>query len=247
MAQKKNPHDGHRARMYNKILSQADVLADHELLEVLLYFALPRVDTNPIAHDILDSCGTLEKVFSSTAEELTCISGVGKRTAELIIAAGKIFRRMEKEKEKPKPRVYNYAKYKEILKQEFKDDFMHEKFIVFLLDSDYTLKNKLVFSDSDVNSVKGDIPKIVKSLALTGPRFALIAHNHPSGNPMPSERDDFSTKKFFVLCQMHNIALIDHVIVGNGDTYSYREDGRLMYISSHCNLDDLILQSKNDD
>lgn len=79
MDAKFNPHLGHRARMTEKVLNNPTVLADHELLEVLLYGTLPRIDTNPLAHKLLEVFGSLENLFSADMKELMVVKGVGEK------------------------------------------------------------------------------------------------------------------------------------------------------------------------
>ena len=75
-------HEGHRARMRTKLMESGErVFADHELLEVLLYYAIPRRDTNELAHRLLEQFGSLQGVLSASAQELACVKGVGEYAA----------------------------------------------------------------------------------------------------------------------------------------------------------------------
>ena len=88
-----NLHKGHRKRMKDKA-DGCSALYDHEILELLLFTAQPRVNTNPAAHALLDRFGTLKGVFSASTEELKTVKGIGDSSANLIRVVGEISRRM---------------------------------------------------------------------------------------------------------------------------------------------------------
>ena len=94
-------HEGHRARMKKKLLENGErSLADHELLEVLLYYAIPRRDTNELAHRLLKQFGSLRGVLSAPVQELACVSGVGQQAALLLGMVQMLCRRAaQREKE----------------------------------------------------------------------------------------------------------------------------------------------------
>ena len=93
-------HAGHRDRMYDKLLNSPDSLSEHEYLEVLLFSFIPRKNTNPIAHKLLRTFGSLSGVFNASAKELMTVDGIGKSVATKIVAVGKIFQRVKDKKEK---------------------------------------------------------------------------------------------------------------------------------------------------
>ena len=90
-----NIHAGHRERLNQKLLSNCSVLNDHELLEALLFCAIPRVDTNPLAHKLIKEFGSVQNVFNADPKQLVRVDGVGKKTASLIVCVGEIYRRIK--------------------------------------------------------------------------------------------------------------------------------------------------------
>ncbi|MBE5756346.1 MAG: hypothetical protein E7342_00960 [Clostridiales bacterium] len=234
-------HNGHRARMCERLFKNPNSFSDHELLEVLLYSVIKRRNTNDIAHKLLRTFGTLENLFEADAKSITLVSGVGDATAREIKVVGQILKKL-KDKPIKKPELFSFANKKESIIAEFKGE-INEKFIMYLLNDKHELVSKLDFKDHNPSSVSADIPEIVKAIALNSPYFAIIAHNHPSKNLTPTEADDFTTGKLNVICSMHGVNLVDHIIVSDDDAYSYFISGRMGYIRKYFNFDRLV--SKN--
>ncbi len=221
-----NVHKGHRERTIKKFLESADSFSEHEVLEVLLFFAMPRVDTNPLAHRLIQMFGSLDGVFNATAEQLTSVNGVGEKIATQILLISQIVKRISKGKGKQDVYLFNFAKTKEYLVEIFKG-LRHEKFVVLLLNKKFKLIANVEFSNDTVHSVKAEVPDFVKAINIHKPAFAIIAHNHPSGNVLPSEQDDFTTKKLNVIFELHDVNLFDHVIVCGEMAYSYNQERRI--------------------
>lgn len=232
-------HTGHRERMINRFLANPDVLPEHELLEILLFGAMPRKDTNPLAHRILRAFGDLKAVFNASVSDLMSIEGVGKRIATEISVIGKIFRIIENKKQTESEYWTSfYTVKKEIVK--LFNTFVDEQFIIVLLTAKMKKIVHLSFEDKNKSSVTADIPEIVQMFAVHKPKCAIVAHNHPSGNSSPSEADDFTTKKLFMLCQLHGVDLLDHVIVTNNDVFSYERSGLLDEIKEQCDFKKIL-------
>ena len=240
MGQGKNLHEGHRARMMEKFINYPDALSEHELLEVLLFGVIPRVDTNGIAHRILNAFGTLSAVFNASVKALMTVQGVGKNTATHIFAVGKIMQKVidgSKAKE-DRPMFSLHENSQEIL-QDFVG-LQGEKFIIYFMDKKYRKITKLDFEQGSIYKVSLDVPEIANAIALHKPRFAMIAHNHPSGSLLPSPNDDRATQRIHLICAMHNVELVDHVIVAKGKIFSYYHDGNLGEIKEKANLEKLL-------
>jgi DNA repair protein RadC len=240
MKTKSNLHEGHRARLKVKFLENPSIVSDHELLEVLLYGALPRVDTNEIAHRLLKVFGSLSGVFSATEKELTCIEGVGKSAATAIMVVGKVAERLIKERANTKTkRMFSFYENKEEIIADL-GGLYEEKVIIYLLDDKYRKISSIVFEDRERFSVKLDIPELAKAVAIHKPKFAIVAHNHPSGMLEPSGDDDFTTQRLCLLCSVHGVTLIDHVIVAGNAAFSYRQSGRLQPLLEKADIHKLL-------
>ncbi len=232
-------HAGHRERIYNKFVNNADAFADHELLELMLFYFIPRKNTNDIAHRLLRAFGTIDKVFSATTAELMAVDGVGEKTACAIALNGR-FLKVLKEKENKKPIMYSAGSVKAVLFKEFNNE-PFETFKLYLLNRRYKLITVIEFCDKERDKVSADIPEIANAFALHKPSFAIIAHNHPSGNSEPSQMDDITTKKINLLCSAHGVRLADHFIVSTDEEiYSYNSSGRLDKIRKVADLNYIL-------
>lgn len=240
MKQQENIHSGHRQRMTEKLLKSPDTLNDHELLEILLYSFIQRKDTNAIAHKLIRTFGSLKNVFSADAKALMLVDGIGETVASKLVLLSKINDSIKNQvvNEKERKAIFSFYSYKDELVRDFKG-LKQEQFIINLLDKKYKSITKLDFFDNNKNKVEADIPEITYALAITKPAFAIIAHNHPSGNVEPSELDDTTTAKINLMCSMHKVTLIDHVIVSDNDAFSYHVSGRLQHIRDQYNFNNI--------
>jgi len=245
MDAKENLHAGHRERMIDKFLSNSDSFLDHELLEIFLYTAIPRIDTNPIAHKLLRSFGSLDKLFDAKPEQIMSVKGVGKKTAYQIYLVGKICKKIKfLENKIDNQAYYSFAKYKDkIIK--FFENLEVEQFVIILLNKKYKEITKLCFIDHERHKVTASIPEIAQAFALNKPTYAIIAHNHLSGSLEPSSEDDFATGKLNILCNVHGVSLIDHVVVAGKDAISYYLENRLEPIKQKFNVGKLLSGEEN--
>ncbi len=239
METKENLHGGHRQRLLNKFLASRELLADHELLECLLFLVIPRQDTNPLAHRLIKAFGGLRGVFTASKKELTAIKGVGDKTAEMLMLVGGIFERSFKQVVAP-PRLNTPEKIKNLLAPEFKGQPNESSVLVFL-DKDYKRIFQLSYGDMKKLEVAIDLNEIVNAFANLNPAYLILAHNHTVGSCFPSKSDDKTTKRIEILCQVHGVTLLEHAIfMGEQGFYSYREEKRLNAIRNQIDLDKLL-------
>lgn len=237
----KDIHKGHRERIINKFINNFEGFSDHELLEIMLFPVVPRKDTNALAHRILRIFGDLPGVFRATPKELMTVSGVGERVASHISVTGRIFEaiRQKENRQGVVKRFYNFSESRKNLAEYF-DGLAEERLIILLLDGKYKCLTQLVYDNGGADEVSGDAPEIAKAVALYKPRFALVAHNHPSGCSTPSSADDFSTKKLNAILSMHGVTLTDHIIIGRDEAFSYHVSGRMQYIKDCSDSENLF-------
>ncbi len=221
----KNIHSGHRQRMTERFLKYPDSLSEHELLEIMLYPALPRKDTNPLAHKLLSLFGSLENVLRAEDEVLKSVDGVGEKVCAMLKlyarAADIIGEKKSEQKEK-----FVYLKMKEKLINEL-GALKEEKFFLYLLDEKSTILTKLSFCTGLKDEVLIDPKELAKSIVVLRPKRAVAIHNHLSGNPSPSCKDDETTEKLYKLLALHGVELSDHVIVSGGRAFSYHYSDKL--------------------
>ncbi len=233
-------HDGHRERLINKFIEFPDSFSDHELLEVFLFTVLPRKDTNEIAHRLIQAFGNIKKVFSATAEQLMTVKGVGKAVAAQIVLHGKLMNKIGKLSQSYGGKQFtSLEKTKNEIISLF-NGVKGEKFFFFLLNESFESVFRLEYLGKTDQAVFADTTEIARAMSVHKAKFALMAHNHPSGNESPSEADDLATRKFYIVCEVHGISLVDHIIVAGQKVYSYFADGRLNFIKEKVNLDRII-------
>ena len=223
-------HSGHRERLVKKFTEFPDSFSDHELLEMFLFPLFPRKDTNEIAHRLIKSFGSIKNVFNATAEQLKTVNGVGEKTAAYIVLYGKMFR---KTVNVPQKQVLNpFTSFENTKREMFAlfDGQKTEKFYFFLLNGNYEVVFQMEYQGNDDYSVFADTAEIAKTISVHKAKFAIMAHNHPSGSVSPSDADDEATRKFYILCKLHGVNLVDHIIVAKDNLFSYFSDGKINLI-----------------
>lgn len=219
-------HEGHRKTVKKKFIENGlDVFQPHEALELYLYYAIPRKDTNPLAHRLLERFMTISGVCDAPIDELMNDFGLTENTAVLL----KLLPQMS--------RLYNESKLLDdnIIQLDTVGELIKTKFIgrieevVVLLLGD--AKGKIIFFDviakGSVNSSDMPIRKIVDISIRHNAKLAFIAHNHPSGNALPSKSDIETTKIIYSTLKAVGVRLYDHFVVTDDDYVSFRESGMI--------------------
>ncbi len=222
-------------------LKQTDALPDHELLEMLLYNAIPRKNTNETAHLLLAKYGNLANVFNASVEDLADVEGIGDSTASYLHIVGLLLKRYAPQREQTI--VYDRTKFPAYLKDRYRG-LQYEQLDVFLLDNTYRVKGIQTFSNASADSIVID-PKLVTKALLNSNAFAaVLAHNHPDGSTTPSDMDDRFTKQCQLVCSINNIRLLDHFVVGGERVFSYLADGRMFEINRNYSVDRVLDENK---
>lgn len=218
-------HNGHRERVKNKFLLEGlDRFEPHAVLELLLYFAIPLKDTNPIGHALLSKFGSLSGVFDAPYEELIQVEGVGKSAATLIKLIPQMCRRYQENLDQDKTRIFSYNEAGRLLTSKFvgRSD---EVVVLMLLDSKSRMIYCEVVNEGSATTANIYIKKIVKLAVQYNAVYAILSHNHPSGNCMPSKQDLNTTQWIHEALQTVEVNLIDHVIVSGNDFISIAKSG----------------------
>lgn len=220
-------HDGHRQRKKEQFrMHGLDAFADHEVLELLLYYAIPRRDTNPVAHRLMERFGSLDGVFSATVEELEEVEGMGKNAATLLALWMPLYRRV-RTKPKAKETVLNST---EQAGQYFMDLFFgmrREELYEACLDAKGKLLACCRIAEGGVDAVNISTRRLVENALKCGASAVILAHNHPSGIALPSPDDNTTTLALWDALRAVGIPLIDHIIVADEDYVSLHDNGLL--------------------
>lgn len=220
-----NLHEGHRARMMRKLASGASVLTDCELLEIALYQAIPRANTNPLAHELLARFGNLQAVLSAPPEELILVRGMGEKSVQVLLVMGEMIRRAAK-KEISVPKKFSFDSVKDFFLTFFADK-KNEEFVVMFIDKKDAITKTSVTARGDINGVAVNLTELSKEIGLAQPYALIVAHNHPSGMPYPSAADDDLTMKINFMLDLAGVRFYDHIVVAGKNYYSYRVEGRM--------------------
>lgn len=223
-----NCHKGHREHVRNRFMTGGlEVFAAHEILELLLFYSIPQKDTNPLAHRLMDTYGSLFGVLSSPAEDLQAIDGVGERTAVLLSLVFQVARWIRLEQ--MNQTGVNFL-CRESAAQYCKEMFYgqrNEAAYELCLNQRGNLIIRHCMANGNIVSVSTDIRLLVKNAVLSHAESILLAHNHPGGDATPSQEDFAATRYIEEALEKVHIRLHDHIIVGENDVVSMREMGYL--------------------
>ena len=232
--EEKDIHKEHRKRLRERFDKDPGGFTKHELLELLLFYAIPRRNVNPVAHKLLAKYGSVKNVLRADGKDLAEVDGIGESAATYLNLIGKLLDVVADEKQ-DETKIYRFDDIKIYLLNLFKAATA-EQFCAIYLSKNERILFKEVYTDNDKNGVSVDMIPFSRSFSNVKPYAVVIAHNHPSGNPAPSVRDDTATEKLAMLFSLNNVRLYDYLIVGATDVFSYRMDGRLDKIIRSANL-----------
>ena len=216
---KKYPHADHRQRV-RKAFRESDFenLPDRAVLEFLLFYAIPRRDTNPIAASLLERYGSLEAVLEAPYEELMQTPGMGESSALLLSLLPDISSRI-KGQNKPVKAIFEKEEAKKYIYNLFKNSEKEEFYIICLNAVGVAVSCKKL-AEGDENTVRVDKRKILETAFEADADSVIIAHNHPGGEAAPSAGDIELTKETARLLAETGIKLSDHIIVGDDSLLS---------------------------
>lgn len=210
-------HGGHRERMRERLeKAGAESLADHELLEMLLYYAQPRRDTNETAHALIEECGSLTSVLESPAERLCRVPFVKENTSAYLRLLGELARRYTVQKLQPAnaPMQQAYDTPDKIASYLF-PRFLGQKterMLALLFDASMHLLDCFTVGQGSINSVSVTVRAVAQRAYQRDAAFVALAHNHPGGAAMPSAEDIRLTRDFESALSLVDIPLVEHFI-----------------------------------
>ncbi len=223
----KSLHGGHRQRVKEQFLKNGlDAFAPHVVLELLLYYAIPLKDTNPLAHELLRRFGSLSGVFDAPMEELLKVDGIGRSAATLLKLIPPLCRRYQEDLDGDKLFIYNFDDAGEYLAKKFIGR-QNEAVFLLLLDSRMHIQYCDVVSEGSATAANIYIKKIARTAMEYNSVYAILAHNHPSGDCLPSSQDIDTTRWLHSALQTLEVKMIDHIIVSGNNYLSMAKSGFL--------------------
>ncbi|MBR2647117.1 MAG: hypothetical protein IKD47_06145 [Clostridia bacterium] len=226
-------HEGHRKRIIQKLESGA--LQQHELLEVLLFNAVPRRNTNDLAHRLLAEFGTIKGIFSASMQQLQRVAGVGENVAAYLYCVGRFIDDFLALEEEVYPKTFDRDSFLPFVKRAYAA-LKREVVDAYLLDHDGNIFMRKRFENDSMYSVKFAPEELARVLSLGEPAGLVLVHNHPFGKADSSETDDAMTTNCQLICSMQNVLLCDHVIYAPDGVYSYYLSGKLKKISEKYSI-----------
>ncbi|MEG2010144.1 MAG: DNA repair protein RadC, partial [Oscillospiraceae bacterium] len=203
-------HDGHRDRMKKRFMEQGlDGFDDHNVLELLLFYSMPRCDTNPLAHELLEEFGSLEGVFEAPADELSKITGIGEGSVTLLRLIPEVGRRYIIDKNKSDDILDSTAKAGAYLVPRYMFE-RDEVVYVICLDAKYKILCCKELFRGVVNTAEVSIRKIAELALGKNASSVILSHNHTSGIALPSLEDEMTTKRIKTVLEAMGITLADH-------------------------------------
>lgn len=222
-------HDGHRLRMKERFRnSSIDDFADHEIIELLLFFGIPFANTNEIAHRLLNKFGSISGIFDASYYELIKVKGISEHTATLIKLIPELSRKYSEDKLRDK-KVYPDARacFETVLTHYIGTVSEHVE--VFLFDHaghliDHTTLQEGTLSEGSLN------PEVLGEIIFSANAASfLLAHNHPSGTLIPSDEDLSVTREIYRLFKSLNKYMMGHILVCDNNCMDILDAALEMY------------------
>lgn len=227
MAAPNHPHGGHRQRMKDKFLTNGlDAFHDVNVLEMVLYYAVPQKDTNPMAHHLLNEFGSLAGVFDASVEDLENRGNLTRNAATLLKLIPAVARRQQISKATFETILNTTQRCGDYLVPFF---FSETEEVVYLLGLDAKCKalGCVKLFSGTVNYANLSVRRVVETALNMKATSVVLAHNHTSGIAVPSQEDIQTTKAVAHALDLLGILLVDHIVVADGDYVSMAESGLL--------------------
>lgn len=223
-------HDGHRRRLKERLIKEGlDGFAPHNVMELLLFFAIPQKDTNELAHTLIDQFGSFSGALDASMEDLCSIKGVGANTAILLKLIPAISRYYLNDSSKPGTALVNAEQISSYLLPKFVGRTTEQVYLLCLNNKGNVVFGDFVF-EGVLNAALIDIRRILETALRCRAASVILAHNHPHGFVLPSNADVTATKSISSALATANIHLVDHFIFAGNEYLSMREAGHLNFV-----------------
>jgi len=226
---KPNPHQFHRMGLKKRYLAEGlDSFADHQVLEMLLFYGIPYKDTNLLAHKLLERYGSLSAVLEADPHDLARLPGMGEHSAVLLTLIPRLAARYQKDKWGSKPLLdttealgaYGVGLF---------TGHAREVFYLLCLNAQNRLINAVLLNEGTVGGVAVYIRAVVEEAIRNKAKNVVLMHNHPGGRLTPSSSDMELTRQIVAALRNIKIPVLDHIIVANNHYLSFSEKKLLDY------------------
>lgn len=217
-------HTGHRDRLRARFLNAPDSLPDYELLELLLFMAIPRKDVKPIAKKLIDRFKNLNGVLNASLNDLQGVEGVSHNSAIAIRAIRAAGLRLLKQNVMERPILSSWERLLDYCQAAMANE-QNEHFRLIFLNK----RNEVIADEVQQTGTVDHTPayprEIVRRALELGATALIMVHNHPSGDPTPSDADIQMTKVVINAAQPFDIIVHDHLIISRNGTTSFKSEG----------------------
>ncbi len=214
--------DGHRERLKQRFLREGlRGFEEHQILELLLFFGIPRKDTNEMAHALLNRFWNLPGVLKASYDELIKVKGITANAAVLIRFSGSLIREYY-DRDLPKDMILDTPdKIGEYVLPKFLGE-QNERVLVVCMDNKCKVLSCAFVSEGSINATEISVRRILEQAITSHATAVVIAHNHPSGFALPSAEDQASTRTIAQVLDVAGIRLVDHLVIAEDDFVSMR-------------------------
>lgn len=218
-------HDGHRKRLKARFMKTGlDDFEPHNILELLLFYSVPRKDTNPLAHRLVNRFGSLSGVFDAGPEELMKVDGITENTAVLISMIPQLARKYLEDKSDAVNAISGFDDIGTYLMPKFVGRTV-ETIMLAALDNKNKIISCSIIAEGENDRASLSKRKVMEEAIRVGATRVVLAHNHPRGFAMPSKEDIHLTEEVYALLRTVEIELVDHIIFAEDDFVSLAASG----------------------
>lgn len=229
-------HEQHRERLKTRFLSEGlEGFDPHQALELLLFYALPRHDTNPIAHRLIEHFGSFSAVLDADPAELQRMEGLGMSSAVLLAMMKPLWRLYRRDSSQHRVPLDNYRAAGAFCVDLFAGR-TKEALYLLCLDPACRLIRDVLLHEGTVNEVAVHPRTVVETALRNNASQVILVHNHPLGQLEPSQNDLVFTRKISMALSVIGIRVADHIIVSGEEAYSFAHEGRMERINREVDV-----------
>ena len=218
-------HDGHRDRLRKRYMAEGlDHFTEVQVLELMLFYCIPRKDTNELAHRLLERFGSLSQVLDTRQEDLMQVEGIGENAALFLSLFPSVARYYDTNQASRVTVLKDVDECGKYLLGYFKNR-INETVFLLCLDAKRKVLCCQMVGEGSVNSAGVAIRRVVEMALAANATTVVLAHNHPSGLALPSREDVMTTRRLAAALDGVDVILADHLVIADGDYVSMVQSG----------------------
>lgn len=234
----KNIHEDHRERLRERYIKEGvDGMEPHTVLELMLFYIFGRQDTNPLAHELIDTFGSFSGVLEAPVEDLAAVKGMGNKSAVFLKLFLDVYRVYLTDKKSNVKKLSTVAEIGDWLMPRFIGR-RNEIVMLLCMDSKNEVISTNILFEGSVNAATFSVKALVSTALRVNAAGIVLAHNHPGGLALPSKKDVVTTLRIKFVLESIGLTLIDHLIFAEGDFVSLAQSNLL----NRLNVFDTFLQ-----